>query len=284
MLSSTGCSSGGSGSGSNNPSPTPQAQNGTVNLLVSDASTEDWATIGVKILSVSLTPQGGGSDVVIYTAPSPAPTVNLLQLDQLNEILGNVSVAHGTYAAATITISGNPGDVLLTVSADPEVGFAAAAGSVIPTNQIQILRTQGGAGNLTIPVKLTLDSPLVVTANQSSALNLEFDLSHPAFIVGHVAPASGGLTMWAVNFNPCLRHRRIFDITGVLLRHHYGTATGVSSDNSSLMFNKDYPAYPPSNPETAISTTQSLTVKADSNVEASELKSLSVAVVLPSTS
>ena len=71
MLFSTGCSSGGSGSGSNNPSPTPQVQNGTVNLLVSDASTEDWATIGVKILSVSLTPQGGGSDVVIYTAPSP---------------------------------------------------------------------------------------------------------------------------------------------------------------------------------------------------------------------
>jgi len=111
MLFSTGCSSGRSGSGSSNPSPAPQPQNGTVNLLVSDASTEDWATIGIKILSVSLTPQGGGSDVVIYTAPSPAPTVNLLQLDQLNEILGNVSVAPGTYTAATLTISGNPWQV-----------------------------------------------------------------------------------------------------------------------------------------------------------------------------
>jgi len=112
-------------------------------------------------------------------------------------------------------------------------------------------------------VKLTLDSPLVVTANQNSALNLEFDLSHPAFIVGHVPPASGGLTIWAVNFHPCLRHRRIFDITALILRHHYGTVTGVSSDNSSLMFNKDYPVYPPTNPETAVSTTQGLTVKAD---------------------
>ena len=36
---SIGCSSGGSGYG--NPNPTPQSQNGTVNLLVSDASTED---------------------------------------------------------------------------------------------------------------------------------------------------------------------------------------------------------------------------------------------------
>jgi len=72
------------------------------------------------------------------------------------------------------------------------------------------------------------------------------------------------VTMWAVNFSPCLRHRRVSDITGVILRHHYGTATGVSTDNSSLMFNKDYPVYPPTNPETAVSTTQSLTVKADS--------------------
>lgn len=263
MLFSTGCSTGGSGSSSSNPNPTPQPQSGTVNLLVSDASTEDWATIGAKILSVSLTPQGGGIDVVIYTAPNPAPTINLLLLDQLNEILGNVSVPPGTYTAATITVSGNPGDVQLTVSADPEVGFAAAAGSEIPANQIQIMGTQGGAGSLTVPVKVTLDSPLVVTANQNGALDLEFDLSHPAFIVGHVPPTSGGLAMWAVNFHPCLRQRRIFDITGVILRHHYGTATSVSSDNSSLIFNKDYPVYPPTNPETAVSTMQSLTVKAD---------------------
>jgi len=261
MLFSIGCSSGSSSSG--NPNPTPQSQNGTVNLLVSDASTEDWATIGVKILSVSLTPQGGGSDVVIYTAPSPAPTVNLLQLDQLNEILGNVSVAPGTYTAATITVSGNPGDVLLTASADPEPGFSAAPGSVVPPNQIQIMGTQGSAGSLRVPVKLTLDSPLLVTANQSAALNVEFDLSHPAFIVGHVAPAGGGQTMWAVNFHPCLRHRRVFDITGVILRHHYGTVTGISSDNLSLTFTKDYPVYPPTNPETAVTTSQSLTVKAD---------------------
>jgi hypothetical protein len=261
MLLSIGCSSGSSSSG--NPNPAPQSQNGTVNLLVSDASTEDWATIGVKILSVSLTPQGGGSDVVIYTAPNPAPTVNLLQLDQLNEILGNVSVARGTYTAATITVSGNPGDVLLTASADPEAGFSAAPGSVVPPNQIQIMGTQGSAGSLTVRVKLTLDSPLVVTANQSAPLNVEFDLSHPAFIVGHVAPAGGGQTMWAVNFHACLRHRRVFEITGLILRHHYGTVTGVSSDNLSLTFTKDYPVYPPTNPEMAVVTSESLTVEAD---------------------
>src|SRR5208337_3178422 len=133
----------------------------------------------------------------------------------------------------------------------------------IPSSQIQIKGTQGSSGSLTVPIKVTLASPLVVTANQSNALDLEFDLSHPAFIVAHVPPAAG-TTMWAVNFNPCLRHRRIFDLTRLILRHHYGTVTAVSSDNSTLTFDKDYPVYPPTNPETEITSSQTLTVLADS--------------------
>jgi hypothetical protein len=261
MFFSMGCSSGSSGP---DPSPQPQPQNGTVSLIVSDAPTEDWATIGVKVLSIALTPQGGGSDVTVYTAPSPAPSINLLQLDQLNEILGNVSVPVGTYTGATITVSGNPGDVLLTVSADPETGFAAAAGTTIPSSQIQILNTAGSAGSLTVPVKLNLAAPLVVSSTQSNALDLEFDLAHPAFIVAHVPPSGGGTTMWAVNFNGTLRHRRIFDLTRLVLRHHYGTVTAVSTDNTTLTFDKDYPVYPPTSPETEITSSQALSVLADS--------------------
>ena len=259
MFFSVGCGSGSSGSGGN---PNPQPQNGTVNLLLSDASTEDWATIGVKVLSISLTPQGGGNDVTVFTAPSPAPSINLLQLDQLSEIIGNVSVPVGTYTAATVTVGGNSGDVLLTVSADPEAGFAAAAGTTIPSSQIQIKHTQGSTGSLTVPIKVTLDAPLVVTANQSNALDLEFDLSHPAFIVAHVPPGAG-TTMWAVNFSGPVRHRRIFNLTRLILRHSYGTVTSVSSDNTSLSFTKDYPVYLPTNPETAIASSHTLSVLAD---------------------
>ncbi|MFI5097950.1 MAG: DUF4382 domain-containing protein [Candidatus Acidiferrales bacterium] len=259
MLFSAGC---GGGSNSMTGNPPPQPQSGTVNLLISDASTEDWATIGVKVISITLTPQDGGSDVTLYTAPSPAPYINLLQLDQLSEILGNMTVPVGTYTAATVTVSGNPGDVLLTASADPEAGFAASPGSSIPSSQIQIKHTQGSSGSLTVPIKVTLDSPLVVTANQSNALDLEFDLSHPAFIVAHVPPGAG-TTMWAVNFNGPVRHRRIFDRTRLILRHAYGTVTSVSSGNTSLSFTKDYPVYPPTNPETAIASSQTLSVLAD---------------------
>src|ERR1700723_2931455 len=78
------CGGGGSSGGSMNlPTSAPQSAN--VLMLISDASTEDWATIGVKVLSIALVPQGGGSNVTVYTAPSPAPFTNLTMLDQLDE-------------------------------------------------------------------------------------------------------------------------------------------------------------------------------------------------------
>jgi hypothetical protein len=89
------------------PTPVPAVVTGTFGLLVSDASTEDWATVGVKVRSIAVIPQGGGAPVAAYTAPSPAPTINLVQLDQLAELLGNVTVPVGTYTGASITIGAN---------------------------------------------------------------------------------------------------------------------------------------------------------------------------------
>ncbi len=252
----------GAGSSSFNNNPPPPPQNGSVNLMMSDASTEDWATIGVKVLSIALTPQGGGSPVIVYTAPSPAPVINLVQLDQLSEILGNVTVAAGTYTSATITISANPGDVLLTAAADPEASFLGTAAATIPSSQIQIMGATGNAGSLTVPVKVNFVSPLVVTAGQSNALDLEFNLSHPAFLVAHV-PTSGS-TIWAVNFNGPVRHHPIWDITRLILRHIYGAVTSVSSDDTSITVTRDFPVEPVAATETAVPTTQSLNILADS--------------------
>ena len=89
----------------------------------------------------------------------------------------------GTYTAAVITVSANQGDVQLTAAADPEPGFAAAPGATIPASQIQIQGTQGTAPNLTVPVQVNLQSPLVVST-----------------IVEHTPPGTAA-TIWAVNFN-----------------------------------------------------------------------------------
>ena len=170
----------------------------------------------------------------------------------------------GTYTGAILTISANPGDVTLIVAADPEAGFAGTAGATIPPSQIQIQGATGSAGSKTVPVNINFESPLVVAANQTSSLDVEFDLSHPAFLVGHVPPAAGGQTIWAVNFNKGpVRHHPMRDITRLILRHTYGTVTGVSSDDTSVTITKDFPVQPPTNPETAIATSQSLTILAD---------------------
>lgn len=262
----SGCGGGGSSNPGNPSQPSNPGsgtpQNGAVTMVVSDDSTQDWAMIGVKILSIGLVPQGGGNAVNVYTAPSPTPMFNLVQLDQLGELLGNLQVAAGTYTGAVLTISGNPGDVALTTSADPETGFAGMASTNIPSSQIQIKGTQGANGSLTVPVKVNFSSPLVVTANQDSALDIEFDLAHPAFIVDHV-PANGGATIWAVNFNGTVRHHPLRDITRLILRHMYGTVTAVASDNSSITITRDFPEEPAANPETAVQSSQSLTILAD---------------------
>jgi hypothetical protein len=253
------CSGGGGSSSSSTITQTPQS--GSVSLLVSDDSSEDWATIGVKVLSIALIPQGGGSNVTIYTAPATPPTINLEQLDQLSEIIGNVTVAAGTYTGAVITISGNPGDVTLIAAADPEVGFAGTAGTVVASGDIQIQGTKGAAGSLTVPITVNFESNLVVTANQNNQLDLEFDLAHPAFIVGHTPV--GGTTEWAVNFRGPLRHHRIADVTRLVLRHTYGTVGSIASDNTSITITKDVPTIPVVSPETAVATDSQLTILAD---------------------
>jgi hypothetical protein len=56
----------------------PAAPTGVVAMSVSDASTEDWAVIGVKLLGITLTPQNGGTPVTIMTAPAIPPVLNLV--------------------------------------------------------------------------------------------------------------------------------------------------------------------------------------------------------------
>jgi Domain of unknown function (DUF4382) len=253
------CGGGGDSSGSLQAA---SPQSGTVPLIVSDASSDDWATIGVKIISIALVPQDGSGNVTVYTSPSTVPTINLEQLDQLGEILGNVSVPVGTYTGAVITVAGNPGDVILTASADPEAGFSLAAGASVASSNIEIMHTQGSAPSIVVPVSVKFITPLTVTTTSSNALDLEFDLSHPAFLVGHLPPGAID-THWAVNFTGPVRHHPIADITHLVLRHMYGTVTAIASDNSSITITRDFPTLPVVSPETAITGSQSLSILAD---------------------
>jgi hypothetical protein len=228
---------------------------------VGDASVQDWSCIGVKVLSIALIPQGGGTPVNVYTAPSTPPVLNLVELDGLSDILNNATIPTGAYSQAQITISANPGDVQLTASADPSAGFAGTAGQSVPSSQIQIQGTQGSAGNMTVSFNVNLAAPINVAANSTSGMDLEFNLAHPAFIVAHV-PLGGGTTVWAVNFH-IVRHRPHQDLSRFLLRDMYATVNTVAQGNASITVFKDYPVYPPTNPETAVESNQQFTINAD---------------------
>jgi hypothetical protein len=93
-------------------------------------------------------------------------------------------------------------------------------------------------------------------------LDLEFDLGHPAFLVGHVPPGSG-TTLWGVNFDGPVRHHPVHDLTRLVLRHTYGNVTAVSSDDTAISITKEFPTEPAVNPETAVASTQSLQILAD---------------------
>jgi hypothetical protein len=230
----------------------PQSQTGTVNVMLSDDPTEDWATIGVRVQSIALNPQGGGTPVTVFTASSTPPIINLVQLDQLGEILGNATIPVGTYTSATVTLAANNNgttcDVLLVVSGDPSSAFPLPAGSTVPCSQIVITGAQGTAPNTTVPLSINLVSPLTVASGSSNALDLEFDLRHPAFIVEH-EPAGATTPTWAVNFNGPVRHHPRPDLTQLLLRHVYGQV--ASSTNTSITIERSFPDHPVTTPETA---------------------------------
>jgi hypothetical protein len=253
------------GGGSSSSTASNHVSPGSVHVIVNDDPTQDWATVGVKVLSVALVPQGGGAPVAVYTAPAPAPTINLLQLDQLGEIIGNASVPAGTYTSAQLTISANPGDVVLVSSADPDPGFDLGPGYTVQPANIRIQGATGSAGGLTVPLTINLQQPLTVAANTTNALDLEFDLAHPAFIVEHY-PASASTPIWAINFNGPVRHHVVADLTRLILRHTLGQVTAVSSDNSTITITKDYATYPvpASGTETPIPGNISLNIQADS--------------------
>jgi hypothetical protein len=209
-------------------------------------------------------PQGGGTSVPIYSSSTP-PLINLVQLDQLGEIIANATVPNGTYTAAQLTLSANNNgttcDVSLVVSADPESGFDLPAGTAVPCSQMVIAGAQGTSPNMTVPLTITLASPLVVTSSSTSALDLEFDLSHPALIVEHY-PASASAPTWVVNFNGPVHHRLRPDLTKLVLRHTYGQVASVA--DSAITIDKAYAVHPITSPETATVSSTALTINADS--------------------
>jgi hypothetical protein len=236
----------------------------SVPVLVSDASSSDWAMVGIKVLSVDLVPSSGGPSVRAYTAPTTVPYINLEQLDHIGELLGTATVPAGRYTSALVTVSANAGDVLLTSSENPQPQFPDSASSAISSANIQVQNVQTSNGTQTVPINVTLASPLTVSSSgtASGPVQLDFHLSQPSFLVGQ-KPSDANATLWAVDFQGPVTQDAIDNISSLVLRQFYGTLVSVSSDGRALTVTRDYPTEPAVNPETAVSTSQTLSILAD---------------------
>ena len=158
------------GCGSTNNNPGHNNRTGSVNTMMSDASTEDWATIGVKVLSISLTPAAAGA-LVAYHRPDPRADRQSSAARPAQRAPGKRHCGHrAPTTGRDSTISANPGDILLTAAADPATRFAGTAGGTQPTAGRDSNHGRDRRGrSLTVPVSVTFAAPLVVSANLARA-------------------------------------------------------------------------------------------------------------------
>ena len=234
-------------------------------VLAADSSSRNWATVSIRVLSVTLTPQSGGAPVTVYTASPSAPAINLEQLDHISQLLATVSPPPGIYTGAVVTVAANPGDVTLTSSDDPDSGFAAPLSTPIPSQNIKVQNSQGSSGTMSVAIPIALSAPYVVspTARAQAPLQLRFALSDPAFVQSQT-PVTDDPTLWAVDFRGPVSGESISDITSLVLRQMYGTLGAVAADGKSITITQDYPTQPVVTPETAVSTTDQMIILADS--------------------
>lgn len=154
VLLSCGGSSSMSSSNSNNPPPTAT---GSVAVFGSDAPICDVISFQVTITGATLTPQGGGTPVSILSSTNPI-TVDFARLVDFTTLLSlGSSVPAGTYSELTLTLS-NPQLVVLNVTSTPPA----------PQSVPATLTTSS--------VAASISPPLVVNANASAGLAVDFSL------------------------------------------------------------------------------------------------------------
>jgi hypothetical protein len=215
------------GGGKNSSTTTDNAPQGAMDVIVSDAPSAAWSSVDVVIQKIALRPVGGGTPVVVFdqTGASSPVHMNLVDLDELGELLTGASVPVGTYDKVYVQI--DPASVSLSDTAATPQTFTVAGGNV---------KVVGLSG-----FDVSLSAPLTVTKASTNAVELDFDLGHPLFIVdrpGGAPSGANGTTMYLVNFERCVRHRPHLGMASFLLRHMRGSV--ASATVSSLTVNTEH--------------------------------------------
>lgn len=150
-----------SGSGSDPASDAPAK--GMLDVVLTDAPSDGWQAVEVVVQSITLVDKADASrEVLVFQGNGTK--VNLVELDEIGEILARSEVPEGTYGRLKIRIDTTPGSVHL-VRAD---------GTHVPEDRIKV------AGD---SATITLTPDLVVAPGSTSAVQVDFDLAHPLFLL-----------------------------------------------------------------------------------------------------
>jgi hypothetical protein len=195
------------GGGSSSSTPLPTAT-GATSIILTDAPSDQWSAVEVVVTKVTLLSKADHTKEVVAFQGATAK-INLVDLDSVGELLATAQIPVGTYDALRITI-------------DPtSVNLVKADGTTVPSSQIHV---QGAS------VQVALSTDLVVTATGSNAVQIDFDLGHPLFLV---QLPNGD---WAMNLQ--VRHRPnangMMGMAQLDFRYRKGTLASVGATSFVL--------------------------------------------------
>ena len=177
-------------------------------IILTDAPSDQWSAVEVVVTKVTLLKKADHTKEEVAFQGTSAK-INLVDLDSVGELLATAQLPVGTYDAVRVTI-------------DPaSVNLVKADGTPVPASQIHV---QGAS------VLVTLSTDLVVTATGSNAVQLDFDLGHPLFLV---QLPNGD---WSLNLQ--VKHKPntsgMMGMAQMVLRHRRGTVTSVATNSFVL--------------------------------------------------
>ena len=144
---------------------------GRVNLLVTDAPSDDWQEVTVKVNSISLRMTGDQSWNSVWTADANNPNsgkLNLVDLSGVAQILGNATIPAGSYDRLKLVIDTDPATMKLVDD----------AGTTIDPTNITVVDPSGNG-----EIKVVIAPALTVSDGGVANLQVDFDLAHPLSII-----------------------------------------------------------------------------------------------------
>lgn len=184
---------------------------GRLNVLVTDAPSDDWQQVQVQLKSISLRKSDDQSYVQVWTGDSTNPTtLNLIDLAGVAQILGNTTIAAGSYDRLKLVI--NPDPTTMTLVDDQ--------GKTIDSANITV-NDPSGKGE----IKVDINPPITVSDGGVANLQVDFDLAHPLSIL---------VLNGKVVINLQIHHRAVpRNLRDIQFARNIGTVTDADTTNKS---------------------------------------------------